>query len=107
MCATVINRNRGTRLARSTPFEGEEEHQRESGTILQMYWDKASKADRSDTCCHHSDTTGNAIRCNTGQSREEKTAQIWEFCKQLQYPATPNFSLTRRGALVRLQHCPH
>jgi hypothetical protein len=51
MCAMVkINRNRVARLARSTPSEGEEVHQRESRTSLQMYWDKASKAERSDTC---------------------------------------------------------
>ncbi len=49
MCAMVINRNRGTALARSTLPEGEEVHQRESRTILHVYWDKASKAERSDT----------------------------------------------------------
>src|SRR5215212_9222240 len=45
---------------------------------------------------HHppaSDTTGNAIRYNAWQAREEKPALICGICKPLQTPATPELSL--------------
>jgi len=38
---------------------------------------------------HHSDTTGNAMQCNTQQGGEEKTAWKCCVCSRLQTPAMP------------------
>jgi hypothetical protein len=45
---------------------------------------------------HHSDTTGNAIRCNTQQTRDKKAAHLCGICKLLQTPATHELSLVKR-----------
>jgi hypothetical protein len=42
------------------------------------------------------DTTANAIRCNTQQSRESKADYLCGICKPVQTPATHELSLVKR-----------
>jgi hypothetical protein len=52
---------------------------------------------------HHSDTTENAIRCNTERPRAEKVAQICGICKPLHTPATPDRTLVMSRSAVRVR----